>query len=181
MSVSNTFTEDQIDALIAKLFTSDLVVGFNCKRFDYAVLSPYTSHNVHIMPNILNILEDIHNRLGYRLSLDHLAQEPLIQFPAILRPYKFRKISLDLLPALTLFKTEKQFLKKGAYLFDSEYITNSGETIPIETNSRVLEFNGETVILSISRNLAKRKEMERKVLSSVIQTEEKERERFQKI
>ena len=71
-----TFTEDQIDALIAKLFTSDLVVGFNCKRFDYAVLSPYTSHNVHIMPTF-DILEDIHNRLGYRLSLDHLAQETL--------------------------------------------------------------------------------------------------------
>ena len=36
------------------------------------------------------------------------------------------------------------------------------------------------VILSISRNLIKRKEMERKVLSAVIQTEEKERERFSK-
>lgn len=90
---------------------------------------------------------------------------------------------LDLKPTkqIELFlKNRKTILKKGAYLFDSEYITNSGETIPIETNSRVLEFNGETVILSISRNLAKRKEMERKVLSSVIQTEEKERERFSK-
>jgi len=34
------------------------------------------SHNVHIMPTF-DILEDIYNRLGYRLSLDHLAQETL--------------------------------------------------------------------------------------------------------
>ncbi len=74
----------------------------------------------------------------------------------------------------------KTIIEEGGYLFDSEYITKSGETIPVEINSRVLEFNGETVILSISRNLVKRKEMERKVLSAVIQTEEKERERFSK-
>ncbi len=74
----------------------------------------------------------------------------------------------------------KTIIEEGGYLFDSEYITKSGETVPVEINSRVLEFNGETVILSISRNLAKRKEMERKVLSAVIQTEEKERERFSK-
>jgi DEAD/DEAH box helicase domain-containing protein len=71
-----TFPEDQIDALIAKLATADLVVGFNCKRFDYAVLAPYTSHNLRTIPTF-DILEDIYNRLGYRLSLDHLAQETL--------------------------------------------------------------------------------------------------------
>lgn len=74
----------------------------------------------------------------------------------------------------------KKIINDGGFLFDSEYITKEGETIPVETNSRVLEFNGQTVILSISRNLAKRKETERKVLSAVIQTEEKERERFSK-
>ncbi len=74
----------------------------------------------------------------------------------------------------------KKIINEGGFLFDSEYITKEGETIPVETNSRVLEFNGQTVILSISRNLLKRKETERKVLSAVIQTEEKERERFSK-
>lgn len=90
---------------------------------------------------------------------------------------------LDIKPlkqAELFLKYRKTIIDKGAYLFDSEYITKDGEIIPVETNSRLLEFNGETVILSISRNLAKRKEMERKVLSAVIQTEEKERERFSK-
>ncbi len=71
-----TFTENQIDALIKQLTAADLVVGFNCKRFDFAVLAPYTNHNLHTIATF-DILEDIYNRLGYRLSLDHLAQETL--------------------------------------------------------------------------------------------------------
>jgi DEAD/DEAH box helicase domain-containing protein len=73
-----TFTEDHIDALIKHFTTADLVVGFNCKRFDYAVLAPYTNRDLHTLPTF-DILEDIHNRLGYRLSLDHLSQETLGQ------------------------------------------------------------------------------------------------------
>ncbi len=90
---------------------------------------------------------------------------------------------LDIKPlkqAGLFLKYRKTIISQGSFLFDSEYINKNGEVIPVETNSRLLEFNGETVILSISRNLAKRKEMERKVLSAVIQTEEKERERFSK-
>jgi len=90
---------------------------------------------------------------------------------------------LDIKPlkqAELFLKYRKTIIDKGSYLYDSEYITKEGEVIPVETNSRLIEFNGESVILSISRNLAKRKEMERKVLSAVIQTEEKERERFSK-
>jgi DEAD/DEAH box helicase domain-containing protein len=51
----------------------ELVVGFNIKRFDYHVLSGYTDFNFKALPT-LDILEDIKNRLGYRLSLNHLAK-----------------------------------------------------------------------------------------------------------
>lgn len=90
---------------------------------------------------------------------------------------------LDLKPlkqAEQFLLNRETILSEGSHMFDSEYITKSGEIVPVEINSRVIEFNGERVILSISRNLLKRKEMERKVLSAVIQTEEKERERFSK-
>jgi signal transduction histidine kinase len=50
----------------------------------------------------------------------------------------------------------------------------------VEINSRLLDFNQQQAILSISRNLKVRNELERKVLSAVIQTEERERERFSK-
>ncbi len=71
-----TFTEHQIDTLLEHLSTADLVIGFNLKRFDYAVLEPYTCQNLDDIPTF-DILEDIHNRLGYRLSLDHLVKETL--------------------------------------------------------------------------------------------------------
>jgi PAS domain S-box-containing protein len=80
-----------------------------------------------------------------------------------------------------LFLNQRHNIKKDSgLLFDSEYITKDGDIVPVEINARMLEYNGTEVILSISRNLAKRKEMERKLLSVVIQTEEKERERFSK-
>jgi DEAD/DEAH box helicase domain-containing protein len=70
------FTEDEIDSLLAHLEKADLVVGFNVKRFDYTVLGAYTSEDLGEL-NTFDILEDIHQRLGFRLGLDHLAVETL--------------------------------------------------------------------------------------------------------
>jgi len=49
-----------------------LIIGFNLNRFDYKVLSAYSDLDFWSLPT-LDILEDVHTRLGYRLSLDHLA------------------------------------------------------------------------------------------------------------
>jgi DEAD/DEAH box helicase domain-containing protein len=50
----------------------DLVIGFNIKRFDFRVLRGYSDFDFKTLPT-LDILEEVHNHLGYRLSLDHLA------------------------------------------------------------------------------------------------------------
>lgn len=71
-----TFTEDTIEELIERLFALDLVIGFNSKRFDYKVLSAYTRRSFHTLPS-LDILEVITTQLGYRLSLDRLAEKTL--------------------------------------------------------------------------------------------------------
>ena len=70
------FSEDEIDRLFEHLARADLVIGFNLKRFDYTVLQPYTHRDLHEIPTF-DILENIYNRLGYRLSLDHLVKETL--------------------------------------------------------------------------------------------------------
>lgn len=70
------YEEDQTDGLFEHFFKADLVVGFNLKRFDYAVLSPYTHKNLRKIPTF-DILEDIYDRLGFRLSLEHLVRETL--------------------------------------------------------------------------------------------------------
>jgi DEAD/DEAH box helicase domain-containing protein len=71
-----SFTEDEIEDLVAHLEKANLVVGFNIRRFDYTVLSAYTGKNFKEL-NTFDILEDIYQRLGFRLALDHLAQETL--------------------------------------------------------------------------------------------------------
>lgn len=115
--------------------------------------------------NILEANDQASNLIGY-------THEEFLQMNILdLKPLKF---------AETFLKNREILKEKGGHLYDSEYITKSGEIIPVETNSRVLMYKGKEMIISISRNLLKRKEMERKLLSVVIQTEEKERERFSK-
>jgi DEAD/DEAH box helicase domain-containing protein len=72
------YEEDDIDALLARLEKANLIVGFNIKRFDYQVLSAYTSKPLELLPTF-DVLEDVFKRLGFRLSLKHLAAETLDQ------------------------------------------------------------------------------------------------------
>jgi len=68
----HTFFEKDVDLLIEKLFASDLVIGFNSKRFDYQVLKAYSNRDFSELKS-LDLLEKIEKRLGFRLSLDTLS------------------------------------------------------------------------------------------------------------
>ncbi len=70
------YRESEMDAFIQHLCRLELIVGFNNKRFDNRVLSAYTDVNLASLPT-LDILEEVHKRLGYRLSLDRLAEKTL--------------------------------------------------------------------------------------------------------
>lgn len=70
------FHETDVCRLIDHLKSLDLIVGFNIKRFDYAVISGCAQFAHKNLPT-LDILEEVQRRLGYRLSLDHLARECL--------------------------------------------------------------------------------------------------------
>jgi DEAD/DEAH box helicase domain-containing protein len=74
--VFHEYLEAQVEDLIAHLQRLDLVIGFNIKKFDYRVLSGYSDFDFHSLPT-LDLLENVHGRLGFRLSLDHLAKETL--------------------------------------------------------------------------------------------------------
>jgi len=71
-----SFEEHETGRLLDRLFSLDLVIGFNNKRFDNRVLSAYTSSKLSLLPS-LDILEEITGQLGYRLSLDRLAEHTL--------------------------------------------------------------------------------------------------------
>ncbi len=74
-SLENDFLvyyQDDMEKLVAHLGKMDLIIGFNITRFDYKVLSGLSRFNFYNLPT-LDILTKVHERLGYRLSLDHLA------------------------------------------------------------------------------------------------------------
>jgi len=71
-----SYTEKEVPALITDLKGADRVVGFNLLNFDYAVLKFYTQERLSDLPT-LDLMEDIYNKLGFRVGLDALAAATL--------------------------------------------------------------------------------------------------------
>ena len=71
-----TYEEKDAPQLLDKLRTADLAVGFNIIGFDYTVLQPYSDFDLQEI-NTFDMLIDVKKKLGFRLSLNHLAQHTL--------------------------------------------------------------------------------------------------------
>lgn len=71
-----SYLEHEADRLIDHLLDLDLIVGFNNRRFDNRVLSAYGARSLPTHPT-LDLLEIITRQLGYRLSLDRIAEHTL--------------------------------------------------------------------------------------------------------
>lgn len=71
------FKEEELPELLEILKKAELVVGFNSKSFDFAVLQPYyKDFDLSTIPH-LDILEEIVYALGHRLKLESVAQSTL--------------------------------------------------------------------------------------------------------
>jgi DEAD/DEAH box helicase domain-containing protein len=70
------FHETQVNDLIKQLMRADRVVGFNILNFDYEVLAGYSPLDLRTVPT-LDLMVDLEERLGHRLSLDSLAKATL--------------------------------------------------------------------------------------------------------
>ena len=71
-----TYREADVPRLLKALFSAGRVIGFNIKRFDFPVLQGYCQADFATV-NSLDMLEVIQRRLGFRVSLDKLAQATL--------------------------------------------------------------------------------------------------------
>jgi PAS domain S-box-containing protein len=79
-----------------------------------------------------------------------------------------------------------QLVEKLVKIFRNEYqpaleceIKCKGkETFPAEINSKLIEFEGELALIAVIRNITERKQLESRILDTIISTEEKEREKF---
>ncbi len=59
-----------------------------------------------------------------------------------------------------------------------ELYHKNGMIIPVEINSKIINHGGKPAILTIVRDIIERKSMEKKLFETIINTEEKEREKF---
>lgn len=71
----------------------------------------------------------------------------------------------------------EQIILKGTHVYDSEHVAKDGKVISLEFKGRLIGYQQQEAILSIGRETTERKQMERKILSAVINAEEKERDR----
>jgi len=67
-----SFFENELDKLGPILQNAGLIIGFSSNRFDLPILNKYYNFNVLKLES-LDILDDIEERLGHRISLDQLA------------------------------------------------------------------------------------------------------------
>ena len=134
-----TFLEKDVETLIEALFSSELVIGFNSKRFDYKVLEKY-SHKDFSQINSFDILEEVKAKLGFRISLDDLAYFNLGErkvSDGIQSVKWFRKGKIHLVEEYCKKDVEltgKLYLKAikdGYLLFKSKY----GQTLRINTKN----------------------------------------------
>ena len=68
--------EKNLTKLGEMLQTTDLVIGYNIKQFDLAVLQPYFNFSMAGVP-VLDILEEVEKSLGHRIRLEAIAQATL--------------------------------------------------------------------------------------------------------
>ena len=80
---------------------------------------------------------------------------------------------------IPLVKTNlEKILANRTHVYDSEHVARDGTVIALEMSSRVIDYFGRPAILTIARDITERREMERKIVNAILQTEERERKRF---
>lgn len=72
-------------------------------------------------------------------------------------------------------KAMQEIVTKGHYMFEMNHITKDGRQLPVEINSHLIEIEDQPCILSIARDISKRKEMEK----SLVKREEKYQSLFE--
>ncbi len=102
--------EDDAKALIEKLKSADLVVGYNIINFDYAVLKRYTDFDLTRLPTC-DMMVDLAQALGFRPKLESVAVATLNEGK-----------TADGMAALRWFK-EGEFAKIALYCKEDVRIT----------------------------------------------------------
>lgn len=72
----------------------------------------------------------------------------------------------------------EKILKNKSHVYESEHLSKDGTVISLEMSSRVIDYFGNSAILTIARDITERRELERRIVNAILETEERERKRF---
>lgn len=114
--------------------------------------------------NFLEVNEVFLNATGY--SLEETGKMKLTEI--ITDPY---------LPQL-VENLSKIFRKIHQPALECEIKCKENQSFPAEINSQLIDYEGEMALISVIRNITERKQLENRILDTIISTEEKEREKF---
>ncbi len=78
------------------------------------------------------------------------------------------------------FNIKNLVVNKASYKKECYLKSKDNSQIPVEMNINLIQFGTNNIVLCIIRDISERKQMETKLVSTIFQTEEKERARFSK-
>lgn len=126
------YEEHELPELEEALKSTDLVIGFNIKNFDWPVLQPYLKTIRTTLIPTLDIFEDVVAKLGHRLSLNSIASATLgvkkssdgLQALRWYKEGKIEEIKKYCLKDVEITRDVYEYGKKHGHLFfDSLYDT----------------------------------------------------------
>jgi PAS domain S-box-containing protein len=150
--------------LLQRLATTEEALISSEKKFKY--LFDYSSDEIFLYDlngNFIEVNQQACECLGY--SKEEMVTMRLTD----IKTPKYRQ---------AVAQNIKDLLQYRKLTYESEHLTRRGTLVPVEMKSRVITYNGQQAIMSVARNIAQRKAMEQQMLSTIIETEEKERKRF---
>ena len=148
------YLESEIPTLAPLLQQAELLIGFNIKRFDLPVLSPYLKFPIANLP-VLDLLEEVVKGVGHRLSLDSLSTATLGRGKGgsgldALKWYKEGKFDLIkeyCLKDVQLTKDIYEYGKQHGRLFATSRFNNEKIQVPVFWPDRKRDMAGITKLL----------------------------------
>ncbi len=74
----------------------------------------------------------------------------------------------------------KTLRQKGEIVFETEFENKNGQNYDLEVSSKLISYNGKEAVLSTARDISERKNLEKKIVKAIFETEEKARDQFAK-
>ena len=147
------YREKELPELFRAMEHAEKIIGFNIRKFDLPVMSPYYVGDLGQF-TVIDLLEMVEKSLGHRVSLDHLAQSTLGTkksghgFLAIeyFRKGEWDKLEKYCLNDVAITKNLYEFALKNQKLHYKKF---NGKVIDIPVNLCGSSDNAGTVSLSL--------------------------------